>query len=307
MKKAYRKIVEINNGFVKLHDMYGTILEGIPNMVAWIVSLVAFSNRFAELETICQQRTVGDAKLKKRNRGVLMERIRVIFSRISQWALTQDDDKLYGKCMDGLHGLSRVTDVGLKALCEGCFQIAEGCKDSWEQIGITQEMIDGMVNAEELYVATITDPQDLEQDIVGAHAEMEKNYLANKEVVYKRIVPTLNYELKDSHEEVLTVTKSILKADSITHRILAVRGQIVDVDSGDPVCYPVIEIKAIGLKRRLRSNEGRFTIANLEPGEYVLLVRREGYEDVEVHFVHAFGIRNELLIEMRAKVVAGVE
>lgn len=288
----------INIDLESIKEKNISTVGGVAPLMKSFGKLKGYNQIYDAYLPICDTDLTGFTVQLHKDRSGLEQAIISIMSRINLHAFQEENNVLYSKSKLTQSELDRMNSAQLMAMTEQCFNITEEQKDNWEAMSITQELVDYMLNKKEQFVLSCEDPDEQEIAVVNAHKVLRKTIAENNRTIYQEILPTVKNLYKVSHPLIVSDIETALNINKISSKKLAVMGRVIDAVSGEPIVFGIIEIEAIGLKRRLRSQEGSFRLRNLPEGEYVIRCSHAEYKTHEFRFIHTWGTTTRLELRL---------
>lgn len=299
--KKYTAIMSDNSGIIEIRENYLPVFQAYPPLNKSVDKLLPINQKYENLITISQKPLHGQILEKTDNEDNLINSLCIILPIMNLFAFQNNDQELYDATKISFTEIRRKTPVQLLALCEHCFNLTEKYKDKWEQIGITQEMVDNMLNDKENYKNSIKEPSATELEIIQAHKDIDTLYAENRTIIYQEILPTVKFLFHKSHPNIISQIETLLKTHKPAVRKRAVIGKVVNAVTNEEIEYPIIEILEKGTKRRSKSKKGNFHIQNLDPGEYTAQCSHAKFHTTTLKFIHSWGATERIVIKMQPK------
>lgn len=307
MYNVYNSAMESNLDAIEMYQEHESLFSSIPTLVASYAKLPGFNTTYQTNIDFCKTSTTGLTEVFNAKKKILVSCICVPMNRIYQYARLNGQTDLMEESKVTISAVSRFGTAELTSASEHCFQLAERLKDKWAEIGLTQEMMDNMLNANENFLQSTIMPEELKYKLEAAHKKLEDTRVENTRVCREEILPTLRIEFGDSHPELVDRYLSIFRTHKVTHRKRALEGQIVDSATGEPITDVMISIDDTDVNRRVRSEQGRFFVQNLKNQEYIIRCTHQRYETLVFRFTHVWGETTKLRLEMVAKPIEELE
>lgn len=303
MKKVVFILVKINDEVFEWRKRYEVIILKYPLLDKSLLDLQPLNGRFYTYIAAAQISTKELTKIKEDKRVLMIEVSYSMFVYLNQYAKNKGISTLYNETLRSKSSLERMNEAALTETCRQCVHLCEKYTDNWGEIGITQDSVDEIVTAVTDFEKATTEISNARINRRAAIKNLDDLANENLKLLNDRIRPLVKAAFQNTNPEAFATFENILSVNQEHNYKQAVRGQIVDAATGEPIKYPIIEIEKIGLRRRLRSEKGNFIIRNLEPGEYIIRCTHAEYKTISYKFIHAWGDTNELTIRMERVVV----
>ena len=301
MKKKLILQKEENQKIVGLEATHKDAFTQQPILTKAIQKLTSYNEEIDDLLKILTLDLKAAMQAKREDQNNLSALLYPISMKLSGYAKENHLNELY----NGTH-YSRTKIFRMNAnlqlnLADTCLKWMDANQDLWEAVGIDQTQDDDLSTAKQKLVESKQKASNIRSQQKLAHSLAEELLKKNRSLIHQDIEPKMKAASYQKAPDVWIAFENILAQYSNKTKQLAVKGQLVDSETGKPVLFARIKEDRLKMNYRLKSKKGNFQIRKLEPGTYVLKFEHEYYQSTEVQFVHAWGITNHLQVRMKMK------
>jgi hypothetical protein len=301
MKKYLYLQQQENKEIISLKATHEDVFTQQPILVKAIGKLTTYSSQIDDLLKIYELDSKAATVSKCQDQENLLDKLYPLCVKLSGYAKENHLNELY----NGTHySRSKIVRMNVNLqlnLADTCLKWMDVNQDLWEAVGIDQAQVDDLSTAKQKLVESKRKASNIRSQQKLAHSLAEELLKKNRSLIHQDIEPKIKAASYQKAPDVWIAFENILAQYSNKTKQLAVKGQLVDSETGKPILFARLREDRLKMNYRLRSKKGNFQIRKLEPGSYVLKFEHEYYQTTEVQFVHAWGITNHLQVRMKMK------
>ncbi|MFA8437277.1 MAG: carboxypeptidase-like regulatory domain-containing protein [Marinifilaceae bacterium] len=117
-------------------------------------------------------------------------------------------------------------------------------------------------------------------------------------LIINRLTPLMITYFDDDPVFLESYNNAIDIHKAATHK-LAIRGSILDAETGEPVTNTWLEVPGTDIAYRATGKKGLFRIQHLEPDNYQLTCTQGNYHPLTVNFTQVWGETTKLNLELQ--------
>lgn len=307
MEKNIEFIQRENQQIVDLKEANKELFAKHPQLTKYVGKLPTFAPIYETNSIIANQDTKGATLSKKEDKEELYRCLYPLCIKLSIYAKVNHMNEAYVKMKFSKSDVIRMSIEKILTLTDTCVEVANSLSEKWEEIGIAQSDLDDLLSAKNKMEASKDGPEKIIKAKKLANSILEDTLKENSELIHQDIKPLMQAAFQEKNDIVWKEFNEIINSNIIRSKKLAVKGQIIDQETEQPILYAKMKVKELGTCNRLRSKKGNFQIRKLQPGNYTLEFTHEAYHPVRYTFTNRWGVTNELLVGMEMTDIAKKE
>lgn len=246
-----------------------------------------------------QQKNVltGIARNKRDIKNSLISTAAENSGKVFAYAKVSNNKPLMDEVNFSISDLARMTDVSLRSYTEGLYKKADANLEALAKYGITAETQKKFSEALAEYNNSLAKPRVSIAERREGTKELVTLFNSVDSVLAKldAILGIIRYTEVNFYNGYRTVRKLV----NNNAGVIALKATANDISTSKPIKGAIFTFKNNGtIMKKKTANKGSFYIRNLNPGEYEVIVKKEGYKEKAATVNINGGERSELTVEL---------
>ncbi|MFA8435025.1 MAG: carboxypeptidase-like regulatory domain-containing protein [Marinifilaceae bacterium] len=299
MKKDIKYIVTVLRLLVDLITEFASTINEKANLKEISDQLPNLLNKILENLNIQEQPIQGVTKQKRASRNKLEQSLYPVMTILHDYAQQHGDEKLMEEMKTST---SRLSHISAEALLTQARNTINFCTSKGEELpnhGIATEMFDTLQTNFNLFREVVAKPKKLMNRRKEATRQLDILGDKSEYLIYKRMYPLMESYFILNNPSLWKKFQFAVSPGRIPTHKLAVQGNILDTETGEPITNIWLEVQGTDIAYRAKGKKGQFRIQHLEPGNYRLSCIHANYYPLSVEFTQVWGETTRLNLKLQ--------
>lgn len=304
MKKNIDYLISVLKSLIGFYDLNKAIIDPFIQIKEIVAELPAHYNSLMDNIQVQNESNTGLTKEKNIVKDTLCHTLFPFMTLICNEAYKQKDAELSTQMKTTLGKLQALREASLIASSKDAYEYCDTHTEQLPGMGIELTSLDKLKSDTEKLENIMGKPREMRSIKKTATENLNQEVTKTNWLIQNRLSPLMDTFFAESNPTLLSEYHGIVHQDKIPSRKICLIGLIKDADTDEAILNIWIEIPGANVAYRVKSENGRFQVKNLEEGNYTLICTQANYHTKVVEFSHAWGITTHLTIKMEMTDIA---